>query len=472
MHNFQRLHKSAVIVTYAAKIKDFIIPLFVSLFAGGTGSASVVTRWLFPAILIFLLVYSVLYWFFFRYHIEENELKIRHGIFVKKNRYIRRNRIQSLDITAGVFHRLFGVVKMKIETAGGGLEPEVDLAALSKQEAERLRRALGVEDVIADEKAEVRSEEKEFEYHVPFPNIVAAGLTSGKVGIIFSAAAAFLSQIEQFIPSDFYENSIGYLLATGTYFLVLLCLLIAIMTWLLAALFTVLQYGQFKVRKKENELIIERGILEKRQLTLQVDRITSIRYVTNPIRQLLGMWSIYVDSAGGGSKEENLSTILLPLAKKPEINALMKEVLPEAQFPESLEKLPRRAAPRYMFRTSVLPWIGAIPALLWLPNGWLYLVVPVFFTWFGWQRFKDSGVMLTGRHCVLQTRIFNLCCSVIPHTHIQSIASKQSYFQRKKGLYTLSADVLTTTGGRTFQVKDTDEREQNIFDWYEEEKRA
>ncbi len=83
---------------------------------------------------------------------------------------------------------------------------------------------------------------------------------------------------------------------------------------------TVLKYGGFKLEKFGDELVISRGLLEQRQLTIHTGRVTAVRIVRNLFRQPFGYATVYVESAGGGSKDEQLSTVLLPIAEENGIN--------------------------------------------------------------------------------------------------------------------------------------------------------
>ncbi len=89
-----------------------------------------------------IVFYSVAHWLTFRYRIENGELYVQKGVFIKKKRYIQQQRVQSIDITAGIFQRMFGLVKVKVETAGGGAEPEMSLIAVTRSEAEQIRAKL------------------------------------------------------------------------------------------------------------------------------------------------------------------------------------------------------------------------------------------------------------------------------------------------------------------------------------------
>ncbi len=161
------MHGAAVAVLFVSRIKDFIFPLILTFFAGGTGTLFG-QQWIFPALLLILFLHSLFSWLFFRFRLEEEELRIKQGIFVKKKRYIQRKKVQSVDISAGVIQRTFGLVKIKIETAGGGTVPEVSIIALTKEDAEEIRESLlyGSQDSIDPAEAEALDTETKQEKNV------------------------------------------------------------------------------------------------------------------------------------------------------------------------------------------------------------------------------------------------------------------------------------------------------------------
>ncbi|WP_368731600.1 PH domain-containing protein, partial [Pseudomonas sp. 2822-17] len=59
-------------------------------------------------------------WVTFKYQVVDNELQVRQGLIFRKRRYIRQERIQSIDLNAKLIQRLFNLVEVKVETAGGG----------------------------------------------------------------------------------------------------------------------------------------------------------------------------------------------------------------------------------------------------------------------------------------------------------------------------------------------------------------
>src|SRR5699024_7128139 len=137
----QRLHPTAIFLNLIRVIKETILGLGVGLIF--TLKESVVYFIIFAAVfLILLLINSFLSWLRFTYRVEDNELIIEQGIFIRIKRYIYINRIHKIDVTEDVFHRLFKLVKVQIDTAGRGDGSEVDLSAIQITKAAKLRRAL------------------------------------------------------------------------------------------------------------------------------------------------------------------------------------------------------------------------------------------------------------------------------------------------------------------------------------------
>ena len=132
----KRLHPIVIVLTIGKRLKDTIFSFIALFFIWNKGGKLL----LFGAIAIAMIVIvltSFLSWLRYTYRLEQNELRIEYGVFVRKKRYIPFERIQSLDISEGILQRLCGMVKVKIETAGGSGtdEAEAVLAAISKEEA-------------------------------------------------------------------------------------------------------------------------------------------------------------------------------------------------------------------------------------------------------------------------------------------------------------------------------------------------
>ena len=85
---------------------------------------------------------------------------------------------------------------------------------------------------------------------------------------------------------------------SGTNPLLITVLIIAglLFAWLLSIAGAVIRYGGFSVERKDDDLIVRRGLLERREIAIPLDRIQAIRIVESLPRQLLGYGALYVES--------------------------------------------------------------------------------------------------------------------------------------------------------------------------------
>ncbi|ASO19471.1 putative membrane protein [Actinoalloteichus hoggarensis] len=87
---------------------------------------------------------DLLRWVKTRYRITDERVEYRSGLLVRTYRSVRRDRIRSIDTTAKLRHRVFGlrVVNVRAGAQSTGAEAELELDAVSRAEAEALRREL------------------------------------------------------------------------------------------------------------------------------------------------------------------------------------------------------------------------------------------------------------------------------------------------------------------------------------------
>ena len=143
------------------------------------------------------------------------------------------------------------------------------------------------------------------------------------------------------------ERTIAGALPDGALAWVLVASGVLVLAWLLAALGTVVGFGGFAVRRERDELRIRRGLLQRRQATLRVDRVRAVRVVESLPRQLLGLAALRVEVIGH-AKEQAAAQTLFPLLRRAEVEPFLRELLPEmADSLDGLAAPPPRALRRY-----------------------------------------------------------------------------------------------------------------------------
>lgn len=104
----------------------------------------VLTACVIAAAAVMLIVFAWLRWRRFVYRVEDGVLYMEHGLWVRRKLWITKERIQSLNITVSLYDRMFGLVRLEMETSGGEDEPEAVLSSISAAEAARIQREIGM----------------------------------------------------------------------------------------------------------------------------------------------------------------------------------------------------------------------------------------------------------------------------------------------------------------------------------------
>ncbi|MCD8510684.1 MAG: PH domain-containing protein [Bacillus sp. (in: Bacteria)] len=310
MNEWKRQHAAAIFIGFLSNLREMLFTMIAVLIFGQ--SSQLGGGWFytifFSLILVFSLVNGIVKWLTFKYRLIENELQIKRGLIFRQNRYIRKERIQSIDINAKLLQRLFGLVEIRIETAGGGTEPEFKIVALTKEEASYIKQELlkrkELEDFdngnavvmgneeIATQYTEDPPEEDlvQHQWSLSGTRLLIAAVTSSGIGIAATFVAFVTSQVQQFIPEALYEQFIGWILHSSILLIGFWIVFILFAGWLISLISTLLKYGMFQLEKREDEIHISRGVLERRQLTLSAKRITAVRIVQNIIGNHLDLF--------------------------------------------------------------------------------------------------------------------------------------------------------------------------------------
>ncbi|KHF40278.1 PH domain-containing protein [Halalkalibacter okhensis] len=471
MSELKRLHVAAIFVSFLTTLRSFLLPFILTFFLGSTSDSNGFFRfeYIWLGILIFVIISGIVNWFTFRYRIVEGELYIQKGLLIKKKRYIQQKRVQSIDVTAGVFQRLFGLVKVRIETAGGGAEPEVSLIAITREEAEGIRSELLKKHHDLSMNEEIQKEDQaEFSWQLSSSRLVIAALTSSGLGLTISAVAALFTQVEQFLPEAIYEQIFGFLSDSGVAIIFVIIVFVVFISWCISFIGTLLKYGRFNIEKFNNELVISRGLLERRQLTIHTDKVTAVRVVRNIFRQPFGFGSVYVESAGGGTNDEQLSTVLLPITNDEEMSGVLSKVLPEYADYFHVTPVPKRSLIRFFIRAVAIPLVVTVLIGLFIhPVGYYGFILVALCFVLGLLQYKDAGAGMNHTHIWIRYRKISQMLVVSEKSKIQAVEIHSSFFQRRKQLASFRFSILSSVVGKSFTVVDLDQYQASgMLAWY------
>ncbi|MCM3745001.1 PH domain-containing protein [Sporosarcina luteola] len=490
-----KLHWITALIEMLKTLKEAILPLVVLVFAngfkgGGTGLWYVdyLSFLIFGVLIISLFVSGIIKWKRFEYWFEDDELRIESGLFVKKKRYIPFDRIQSLDYTEGIFHRPFGLVKVKVETAGSSnaKQAEGELTAITKAAAKRVetelaeakkrQKGMSAEEIGMDTPLVAPMEEMPIKEESNFrkvflmssKDLLVLATTSGGVGVILSGAAIFLSQFGELLPFEWMFEEISSFIKFGVLIVAIAVFLGLLGVWILSVGMTLLSHYNFTVEMNEEDIVITRGLLEKKKVTVPLKRIQSVVVVENPIRKLFGYATVSIHSAGGGIGQ-NSKINLFPIVKRDRVLLYLEDVFPDLHLEEPANRLTAKGRPFY-YRIDFLWMLPAIGALTYFffPYGLLSLaIIPAIIALGIWQH-RSAAYGIVGNQLTFRFRGISLQTAYMKKKRIQSMEMKQSYFHRRKGVATVIANIKSGMGVFHANVHHMEvEEAERIFNWYE-----
>lgn len=457
------LHPAAMLIdaikTVRRSLSAFVIPGIAFLMSRGFDAQTIVLV-LFGALVVTALAafWGFLSWRATTYEVAGGVFRLRWGVVQKNERAVPLDHIQSVDTVQGIIQRLFNVVEVRIETAGGGAsEPDASLAALDRADAEALRREI----------AGSRREPVETETAGPTVvrklgtrDLLLAGATSGQIGVALSLIAVASQLFNDFLSQNLAQRLIETFAPRSVTTALLYVFILGLAAWLLAIGGTVLAHTGFTLSRDGDFLYIRRGLLERREATIPLARIQAVRIVEGLLRQPFGLASLRVESAGYG-QDAGVSTTLFPLLPRKEVHGLLLEVAPEFAVAPPLNALPKRALRRYVFR-STLPFLVLISAAALLSSlvfdlaAWVFaallLLLPA--ALFGWLRYRDAGWTLEEDRLVVRSRLLGRTTAIAPRRRLQSRTTLRSPFQRRVSLATFEAQVASGGGGAELRVTD------------------
>ncbi|MCO4851914.1 PH domain-containing protein [Bacillus vallismortis] len=481
----KRLHPAAVILnlghTIIQTIKNIILPFFFVYIVNSNNTVRFYGAIALGVLFIWLVAASIIKWRKFTYRIEDDEFRIEEGLFVTKKRYISIDRIQTMNTSAGVIQQIFKLVKLQIETAGGGKEAEAVLSAISVEEAERIKEAVFKKkakthesepdgQLLETEQKQTHEAEPQEHYRMSMKELLMAASTSGGIGVIISAVFALISQLDEVLPMDWFFDQFSFLQHASIGIYAVLIFIGLFIVWMFSIAGMMFKYANFQIIKKEQELVISRGIIEKHQVTIPLRKIQAIKIKENIIRQLFGYVTVSIVSAGGGDqeKEEGALTILFPMIHKKKLSRMLRTFTPEYTLEENVRRLPRRALKRYLFRSVFFSLFLIIPLCIFFqPWGYLSIILLPIELFFGYLAYKDAAWTINGERLQLTSRLIGRTTAIVLKRRMQIGKSSQSYFQKKGRLYTISTAVKSSSHMEELAVRDVSEEDAGfILIWY------
>jgi putative membrane protein len=426
----RRLHPAAAVAQAAEQLRGLALPIIIAIvLSRGTPTRALVYGLLGVAI---SLVGGILRWASERWRLDEGGIHHTAGIFTTQQRTIPLERIQGIETVRGPIQRLFGLVEVHVQAAGGGRTAEIVLRAVTPEEADALRERIGTPAALAP--AEVARPQR----RLGLGGLLLTALTAGRVGVLLPIVAAASQVVDDVAGSDAARALVPHTAGRA----LLLAAVVILAAWLLSFLGAIVSYAGFTVTRDGDRLRTRRGLLQRTEASIPVARVAGVRIVESVLRQPFGLAEVRLESAGY-AREERPARTLFPLVARRDVPALLEELLPEHRLPDvALRRPPARARRRYVLIPLVaaaaldavafaVDPLAGLPALALLPAAVVL----------GLARHRAAGIALHEGIVVVRRRVLGRTTLVAEARRLQSLTRSDTPFTRRAGLASVGVAV-------------------------------
>ncbi|WP_432559499.1 PH domain-containing protein [Granulicoccus sp. GXG6511] len=357
---------------------------------------------------------SILTWWFTRFVIDDEELRVETGFLNRSSKRIGFSRIQSVDVIQPLAARIFGLCELRIEAGAG--DSGITLRYLTRDKSYRLRdyllsRAHGHATTVAE--SDARPQATAFE-DLSAADRILVRLSPQQLIIGLLTSMEFLISVAVLIVALVMVWRLGYGLAAMAGLIPFALGVVGLVSRRVLTQFNYTLAETGGVRAGEpTGLRITRGLTNLTSQSVPLDRIQAVRIRQSWLWRMLKFHRVDIEVLGyGASGEDNQrhsSSMLFPVATTAQVRIAMAYLLPQAQdefIP--LQPVDRRARWLRPLSFRTLRW-GANDRVIVSEGGLLVFV-------------RDT----------------------VPHAKTQSVRISQGPLQRRLGLATVHVD--TTPG--------------------------
>ena len=278
---------------------------------------------------LLLIVIGIFDYFVKSYEIRDGALIYTKGIINKEVKNINLENIQSIDMSSNIMYQAFNLLSVDINLVGGKIriKPLKKEIALNLIDILRELKQDEAEDGVLDQEEKVQEYQKEI-LRLSVKDLAFYGLLRVRffaaLGLIFALNGKIRDVFKYIFDNEAYfdellqENAKS---VAGNFMAIFIIIGIFMILVVIASIIhTIVKYYDFLLTTKDHNLLCKYGLLNKKSLVIDIDRIQSVKLIY-PLRyRFFGQAKLSVETLTNNVSEdlsEQKSTIdVLPLVKK------------------------------------------------------------------------------------------------------------------------------------------------------------
>lgn len=452
--NGYRLHKISPLFILFENIKKLIFPIVLALFSTRGSSWELFAL----GFALFISLGAIVQYRFYRYWLEGDKIRVKEGIFFRNVRQVPYKKIQNLNLVQSPLHRLFGVVKVQLESASGG-KPEAVINVIGMAAVKELKQKINGEE--EEPQAEEIAEPKDSILSLSFGEIVRYGIITNR-GIV--AVAVFMGFTMQFLDDQIERLVKNYIsqftqwidglissvqIENGWLYFALLTLVGVIAAllalWLLSIVMALLKFHGFVLIKTKEKLQATLGLLTRLQATIPMGRIQSLTIHESLLHRWFKRIGITIETAGGVNNDQQGVSMkqVAPIAPNTMRTRLLKQIQEDVDW-DAIEwkGLNPKGWRRVLKVMLIIGLVLGLPTILysiyvypiWLTVWGLYSV------YYSKAYIRTAGYTLNNQVIGFKDGVIFSKCTFVRLPKTQTIAVKESPFDRRHRMASLEVD--------------------------------
>ncbi len=298
----------------------------------------------FAVIYACFIVYRVLYYRTSGYELTERELRCKRGVLFRKHSVLEYHKIHAINKKQTLIHKLFGIAVLTVDSGSANTAHQAEITIVEKarvvdallQELHVLREG-GVyapseepaapQTLLDDSDRLYRFTSKRKLVYTAV-SVASTAVVTLVLGVLSVVAVGFL---RRFATERLFDTLWEYVIGAGLLVVgvVLFCSAISVAGCLVQSF---VGYHNFCVTKRQGDIEIAYGLLERHTNTFSFDRIKAVKITQSFMQRLFGFAAIklevigYTAEAGEDHVQQGL---LVPFCRVDEVDALLARLLPD-----------------------------------------------------------------------------------------------------------------------------------------------
>ena len=368
-------------------------------------------EWIGLAVLVIACSSAVLQYWKFTFQVTEDALIIRRGVLERERVTIAFERIQMVNLEQSIWQRMFGVMSVKVDTAGTA-GAEVEIAALKVDDANALKAVLSGggskgRTTSTDAAAACDSDGEQL-IALSWNRLFKVGLTQNHLRnalIAFGSIVALAEPLEGAL-TDWLSDVPTYTWIVLKFLWVLLIPIftigVVVIGMLVSLIGAVLRYYNLQVRAQAQGLELSGGLLKKFEFKIPLHKVQLLEGSSSVLQRLVGFETYKIHQARAQSDAaEGGVNMAIPGLESDHANRLHTMLFPP--FGNNSETI--RPHQLMLIRMLVFRVTVVVPFLIW-GEAWMQIAALLWGVWLyvaAVNQYRGVELLLSAEQLIMRT---------------------------------------------------------------------